>query len=209
MSYRYQQTPDTASALFRRPFIRLRKRSVTMLPNPLHPGIVHFPVVLAFLLPLFAIGAMWAIRRGARPRRAWSIPFAIAVALAASAWGAVETGEAQDKRVERIVAEQPLSAHEEMAETFLAASAGLALIAAVGLVGGLAGRAARATAVIGSLGLVVGAALVGHSGGQLVYRYGAASAYTSEPTALSDSTRAAQVLARRVDGRNADDDSER
>src|SRR5262245_43719996 len=108
-------------------------RSRFMLPNPLHPAIVHFPVVLAFLLPAFAVGALVAIRRGAAPRRAWAIPLAVGLALAASAWVAVETGEAQDERVERVVAEQPLSAHEEMAETFLTASAGLALIAAAGL----------------------------------------------------------------------------
>jgi uncharacterized membrane protein len=180
-----------------------------MLPNPLHPAIVHFPVVLAFLLPLFSIGALWAIRRGARPRRAWSIPLAVAAALAASAWAAVETGEAQDERVERVVAEQPLSAHEEMAEIFLAGSTGLALVAAVGLVGGLAGRAARVAALVGSLGLVVGATFVGHSGGQLVYRYGAASAYTSAQTALTDSARGRATVARRVDRRKGGDDGEK
>ena len=150
-----------------------------MLPNPLHPAIVHFPVVLAIILPLFAIGAAWAIRRGARPRRAWSIPIAVAAALALSAWAAVETGEEQDERVERVVAEQPLSAHEEMAEVFLAGSAALALLALAGLAPGIAGKAARGATVLGSLVLVVGAARVGHSGGQLVYRYGAASAYAT------------------------------
>ena len=151
-----------------------------MLPNPLHPAVVHFPVVLAFLLPLFVAGAVWAIRRGARPRRAWSVPLAAALALAASAWVAVETGKAQDERVERVVSEQPLSRHEEMAETFLTASAGLALVAAIGLVGGITGRAARITTALGSVGLLAGAAMVGHTGGQLVYKYGAASAYAND-----------------------------
>lgn len=148
-----------------------------MLPNPLHPAIVHFPLVLAFLLPLFAAGAVWAIRRGARPRRAWSIPIAASIVLAATAWAAVETGEAQDERVERVVAEKPLSAHEEMAETFLTASAGVALLATIGLVGGAIGGLARIATTMASLALVLGAIRVGHSGGQLVYRYGAANAY--------------------------------
>ena len=69
-----------------------------MLLDPLHPAVVHFPVVLAFLLPLFAAGALWAIRRGAAPRRAWLLPIAGAAALALSAWVAVETGEAQTER---------------------------------------------------------------------------------------------------------------
>ncbi len=175
-----------------------------MLPDPLHPAIVHFPVVLAFLLPVFSAGALWMIRRGARPRRAWAIPVAIAVALTLSSWAAVETGGAQDERVERVVAEQPLSAHEEMAETFLAGSVGLALIAAAGLIGGTAGRAARGTALIGSLALVVGAAYVGHSGGQLVYRYGAASAYASS-RAPTEPARASEAVARAESRRGGDD----
>jgi uncharacterized membrane protein len=145
-----------------------------MLLDPLHPAIVHFPVVLAFLLPLFAAGAIWAIRRGARPIRAWSIPVVGALALAASAWIAAETGEAQDERVEHVVAEQALHRHEKMAEAFLTASAGLAIVAAIGMLAGMPGRVAT---VVGSLGLVGGATAVGHSGGELVYRYGAASAY--------------------------------
>lgn len=176
-----------------------------MLPNPLHPAIVHFPVVLAVLLPLFAIGALWAIRRGARPRRAWGIPLAVAVALTVSAWGAVETGEEQDERVERVVTEQPLSAHEEMAETFLAGSAVLALIAAAGLIGGVVGRAARVTALLGSLALVAGAARVGHSGGELVYRYGAASAYASGQDGVNDNARAAKSVAGGDGARTGDD----
>lgn len=153
-----------------------------MLPNPLHPAIVHFPVVLAFLLPITIVGALWAIRRGARRTRAWSVPLMTAAALAVSAWAAVETGEAQDERVERVVAEAPLSAHEEMAEGFLAGAAGLAVVAAVGMFGGLIGGGARIVTGLGSLALIVGAARVGHSGGELVYRYGAASAYTSDRT---------------------------
>ena len=152
-----------------------------MLPNPLHPAVVHFPVVLAFLLPVFALGTLWIIHRGAPPLRAWSVPVALALVLAASAWLAVETGEPQAERVEDVVAEQPLETHEEMAETFYAGAAILALVAAAGLVGGLAGKVARVATVVGSLALVVGAALVGHSGGQLVYRYGAASAYAPGP----------------------------
>jgi uncharacterized membrane protein len=35
-----------------------------MLPDPLHPIVVHFPIVLVVLLPAFAIGALLVIRRG-------------------------------------------------------------------------------------------------------------------------------------------------
>ena len=176
-----------------------------MLPNPLHPAIVHFPLVLAFVLPLIAAGALWSIRRGARPRRAWSIPVIASLALVASAWVSVKTGEAQDERVERVVAEQPLSAHEEMAESFLGAAGAVTLVAAAGLVGGVIGGMARVATAIGSLVLVLGAARVGHSGGQLVYRYGAANAYVPASTSAASGNEA--TLAR--SGRGDDHDERR
>lgn len=180
-----------------------------MLPNPLHPAIVHFPVVLAFLLPLFAVGAVWAIRRGARVRRAWSIPLVAALALAASAWAAVETGEAQDERVEHVVARQPLHTHQELAEAFLTSSAVLAVIAAAGLLGGVAGKSARIVTAVGSLVLVAGAARVGHTGGQLVYRYGAASAYTTDSATSSIAARSAGARGERGSGESGEADEHR
>ena len=148
-----------------------------MLPNPLHPAVVHFPVVLAFLLPIFAIGALWVIRRGSRPRSAWSIPLALAVGLLISTWAAVQTGEAQEERVERVVADEPLETHEEAAKALIVSTSVVLLLMAGGLLPGRIGKSARVLGTIGAIALVVGAAWVGHSGGQLVYQYGAASAY--------------------------------
>ena len=153
---------------------------------PLHPVVVHFPIVLAVLLPISSVWALWAIRKGTTPRRAWSVPAAMAVALALSALVAVKTGEAQDERVERVVAEQPLETHEEAAETFLTLSSGLALLVAAGLVRGRAGGIARVLGTAGAAGLVAVAVYVGHSGGKLVYQYGAASAYATPDTRTSD-----------------------
>ena len=166
-----------------------------MLPTPLHPAVVHFPVVLAILLPLFVVGAVIAIRRGANARRAWMLPAAGAVALALSAFAAVQTGGSQGERVERVVSEQALESHEEKAEAFLTVSSIVAVLAVAGLVGGITGRTARVLTGVGTLALVGLVVVVGHSGGQLVYRYGAASAYTSQSggtpasTASTESTR--------------------
>jgi uncharacterized membrane protein len=150
-----------------------------MLPDPLHPAVVHFPIVLMFLLPLAGLVAFWQIRRGANTLRAWAFPLSVAAALAASSWLAVETGESQGEQVEEAVAEAPLESHEERAEQFLGLSAGLVLLTAAGLVRGRAGTVLRLTAVAGALGLVAVGAQVGHSGGELVYRYGAASVHTA------------------------------
>ncbi len=153
-----------------------------MLPNPLHPAVVHFPVVLAFLLPVSAVVAIWTISKGSRASRAWLVPLSIAAALSLSTWVAVETGEGQDRRIERFVQEKPLDAHQDGAEMFLTASIVVMLVTAGGLVRGGMGTISRAAASVASVALVAGAAYVGHTGGQLVYKYGAATAYTI-PTA--------------------------
>jgi len=175
-----------------------------MLPEPLHPAVVHFPIVLAFLLPLFALGAIWAIRKGARISRAWSLPLAFAAALALSSWVAVQTGEAQEDRVENTVAESAFETHEEAAQVFLAASALLVLVTAAGLAPGLIGRSARVVAAVAAFALVIGAARVGHSGGQLAYQHGAAAVYaTGNLPAGADTARLASAGQRRSRG---DDD---
>ena len=148
-----------------------------MLPEPLHPALVHFPIVLAALLPIFAVGALWAIRRGASPRRAWALPLALAVALSVSAWLAVETGQAQEDRVESVVSESVLHEHEEAGERFLVLAGVLTLVAAAGLIGGTTGTAARLVGTVGTLVVLAAGVQVGAAGGALVYEHGAAQAY--------------------------------
>ena len=149
-----------------------------MLPNPLHPAVVHFPIVLMLFLPIVAVVTLWAIRRGANPRRAWAIPFVVAGLLMLSTWVSVETGEEQSERVERAVPKQPMESHEEFAEVFFMLSGAVLVVAAAGMLNGRIGRASRVLASFGAVGLAAAGVRVGHSGGQLVYTHGAASAYT-------------------------------
>jgi len=143
-----------------------------MLPSPLHPAIVHFPVVLMVFLPLVALGALWAIRRGATPLRAWAMPAALAALLTLSAWAAVQTGEAQEEQVEDAVGEQALGTHEAAADRFLILSGIVLVVTAAGLARGRLGQAARPIAVVAALGLMAAGFQVGHTGGQLVYSNG-------------------------------------
>jgi len=163
-----------------------------MLPNPLHPAVVHFPIVLAVLAPLVAAGALWAIRRGVPSRRAWSVPALLLGALVLSGWVAAQTGEREEDRVERVVSERPIHAHEEAAELFVYATAGVLAIALVGLLPGAAGRAGRALGTVGTVALVVVGWNVGHTGGELVYRYGAAQAYSAPRAGGADVVRASR-----------------
>lgn len=158
-----------------------------MLGMPLHPLVVHFPIVLAVLLPIFAAVALWAIRRGTTPRRAWALPVAGAAALALSAFVATQTGEAQEDRVERVVPERAFDSHEEAAERFLVLSGVLFVVATVGLARGTIGRAARIVSTAGAVGLVAAGAQVGHTGGLLVYRDNAASAYATSSATTTGS----------------------
>ncbi len=153
-----------------------------MLPNPLHPAVVHFPIVLVVLLPFFVAGALWAVRRGVAPLRAWAFPVGVAVALFASSVVALRTGQAEEERVERVVTESALESHEEAAERFLVLAGVLLVVAAVGLTKGNLGVSARLLTLVGSLGLVAAGVQVGAAGGELVYTHGAASVYVSGQT---------------------------
>jgi hypothetical protein len=151
-----------------------------MLPSPLHPAVVHFPIVFAVLLPLAALGALWFIRKGSVPLRAWAFPLAIAVGLTGSAWVALQTGEAEEERVEAFVAEAAIHEHEEAAERFLLVAGVVTLVAGAGLLSGMFGSAARIVATAGTVAVLLAGVQVGRAGGELVYEHGAAQAYVSE-----------------------------
>lgn len=148
-----------------------------LIPDPLHPAVVHLPIALVLILPVVAIGALIAIRRGGRPVVAWGLTLAVLAALVASAWLATETGEQQEERVEAIVGDAPMHAHEEAAEVFLLLAFGVLVISAPGLRRGGIGRVARVAGVAGAVMLLGAGWRVGHSGGALVYQHGAAAAY--------------------------------
>lgn len=151
----------------------------TLIPDPLHPAVVHLPVALAVLLPIIVLGAIWFVRRGARPLAAWGVAVAFMGMLVASTLVARETGEQQEERVEAVVPEGALGTHERAADAFLVAAAGVLLVGLAGFAPGRLGQAGRWVAAAGTLAILVTGWQVGHSGGMLVYRDGAASVYAS------------------------------
>lgn len=176
-----------------------------MLPSPLHPAVVHFPIVLVFLLPVAAIAALWAIRRGSRPLRAWLVPTGVAAALALSSWVAVETGEQQEEKAEAAVSESLIHSHEEAAERFLMLSAAVLGVTALGLFQGRVGRALRMTGVAAALALVAAGYQVGHTGGKVVYGDGVRGGLVGSGAVARGEDRGDD--ARRERGRNeADED---
>jgi len=148
-----------------------------MLPDPLHPAVVHLPIGLAIVLPILALLLLGSIRRGLLAERTWIVVVLLQALLAGSAWLALETGEDQEERVERVVAERHIEAHEEAAERF-AWIAGLGILAVgAGMLPERAGLVGRIVGTLATVGALAAAVSAGHSGGELVYEHGAASAY--------------------------------
>lgn len=155
------------------------------LPSPLHPLIVHMPIALTVLLPLFAIGALVAIRRQARVQVAWGLTIGMLALLLGSGWLALQTGEIEEEKVERFVSEDAVEEHEEAGTQFVYAAGAVLLLSGVGLIRGRTGAAARVVVTLATIALVGMGYNVGHSGGGLVYGGGAAQAYSAGSGAVA------------------------
>ena len=148
-----------------------------------HPKVVHLPIALAVLMPFLsgAVAVSWWRRW--IPARGWLLIVGLQAILLAGAITAARTGEVEEERVEGVVAEAAIEAHEEAAETFVWASGAALVLMLVTLafLGGRAGRPLAAASVAATL-LVFGLGYrTGHAGGELVYRHGAAAAYLDQP----------------------------
>ena len=146
---------------------------------PLHPKLVHLPIALAVLMPLLSSGLLLAWWRGWLPRRAWILAASLQVLLALSGLAALRSGAADEERVERVVDERAIEAHEEAAEGFVLAAAAVAALA-LGVPFVHRERAARGLAVAAVAGTLLVSGLgyrTGAAGGRLVYAHGAARAF--------------------------------
>lgn len=165
------------------------------LPSPLHPAVVHFPIVLILLGTLVAVAAAFTSR--------WHVRWIAAILLTLGTLGTVvatRSGEEDGEAVERVAAISPLlEAHETWAERtqwISAATAALAIAAALSARWLLAHRALGAACALGALLASYCVYETGHRGGQLVYRHGAginlapASATGSAPTASAPRAKA-------------------
>jgi uncharacterized membrane protein len=152
-----------------------------LLPSPLHPLVVHFPVVLAVFLPFLALLAMIAIARGTPPRTAWGLVTVAAVLLFIGSHVAIWSGEQEEEKVEEVLDHDLIEEHEHHGER-LRLMAGIAVVVfAIGMGGGGFGRIARPVGFLLSVAILIQSIPAGHSGAMLVYRHGAAAAYVEQP----------------------------
>lgn len=155
-----------------------------------HPKLVHVPMALGVLMPLVTGGLLLAWWRNWLPPRAWYLAVGLQAILVGAGLLALQSGEAEEDRVERVVAERFIEAHEEAAQAFVGASG--AVLAVMLLAAALGGRRpGRRIAAVAALGTCVVFGLgwrTGQAGGSLVYEQGAASAYTAVPETATQAT---------------------
>lgn len=146
-----------------------------------HPKVVHIPMALAVLMPLVAGSLAVAWTTSWLPPRAWSIAVALQAVLFLGAVAAINTGGREEHRVESVVAESHIEAHEELATVFAGVSAVVFAVAALALVlrRKKAGLVLAGLTVLGSFVVLTLGIKAGHAGGELVYKYNAASAYST------------------------------
>lgn len=144
------------------------------IPSPLHPAIVHFPIVLILLGTLVAIVAAF-IRR-------WHLPWLSAGLLTLGALGAIGatwSGGEDEEMAENLSpqADKILEEHEEWGErtrnvAIAAAVLGVAALIVASRFPKVSRGLSTATALV-AIGASYCVAETGHYGGLLVYKHGA------------------------------------
>lgn len=143
-----------------------------MIPSPLHPAIVHFPIVLILIGTLVAVAAAFT--------RRWQLPWIAAGLLLAGAAGAVAatwTGDEEQEMAGELSsqAEKILEEHEEWGEATRNSAIAAALLACTALAVGrfpLLSRGLAVTTVLAAVASSYCVVQTGHYGGQLVYKHG-------------------------------------
>jgi len=149
-----------------------------MFDLPLHPIAVHFPIVLGVILPFAALLIWWAIRKEYLQQKAWVLVVLLALTYGISSFVAVALGGKDEDKVEKVVSEKVIHEHEEAGELIPWIATGLFLFSMVGFLPKNSHRIRLALAVL-SLVAIIPLANTGHTGGKLVYQYGAANAHLS------------------------------
>lgn len=152
---------------------------MNFIPDPLHPAVVHFPIVLILVGTLLAVvAAFW--RWGA-------LPAVVAGCLAFGAlgvWVAIQTGESDGGLLESLgtQAESLVEAHERWAERTLIVTTVAAFASIASALLFRFPRVARSLGAVAALVACLASYSVyetGHRGGALVFWHGAGVNVTS------------------------------
>jgi uncharacterized membrane protein len=155
------------------------------LPDPLHPALVHFPIVLILIgMAVAVIAVFW--RKGYIPIFA----AALLTCGALGAWVALATGKSDGGLVETLSApaEALLEAHETWAERTVTAATTAAVLAIGAIATFRFPRVMRGLSVATALVAMVAAWTVfetGHRGGAMVYKHGIGVSASSATPSLA------------------------
>ncbi len=147
-----------------------------MFDLPLHPIIVHFAIVVGIAIPFIGFGLWYAIKNNWVSAKAWRVVVGMAFLYTALAIVTVQLGEADEEKVEKIVAEDVIEHHEEAAEPIPWIAGVLFLAAFAGCRGKNTRKLQLGFSLVALLALIP-LMNAGHTGGELVYKYGAANAH--------------------------------
>ncbi len=149
--------------------------------TPLHPAIVHFPIALAFILPALILVFALMIKKNKMSPQAWFIIIGLQLVTTVTGYVSLESGEEAEDVVEKVLDKKLIHEHEERAEIFVGSTV-IALVLSTAAFFLRKEFQFILKLVVFGLSLVSSflAYRTGHSGGELVYRYGAASAYALE-----------------------------
>jgi len=152
---------------------------------PFHPIIVHLPLALTFILPLLLLAFAYFIKSNKMSPSAWLIIIGFQAILAGSGYLALETGETDEKIAAKVVSKSLIHEHEEKAEIFVGVTV-LALVVSVAafFIKKDLQFYLQLGVVILSLVACFLAYRTGESGGELVYRYGAAGGHIGKDLQL-------------------------
>lgn len=176
-----------------------------MFDLPLHPIVVHFPIVLGTLLPFLAILLWWAIKKWQWTPKVWALVSAVALVYTLSAATAVQLGEEDEEKVEKIISEKVIEEHEEAGELIPWIAGTLFLISLGGLTVKIP-KQARLAMIVLSLVAVAPLINAGHTGGELVYKHGASVAHL--PPDHKAAIQSGTILELHQQGDNGHDDND-
>lgn len=149
---------------------------------PIHPIVVHIPLVLAGLTPIVAGWLAWQTWQGRGSRRAWFVAFALQAVIVGSALVAIDTGGDEAEVVRKVVPHGTIGEHAHEARQFtMAAGAVAAMLLAAVVFTDKKAAVAGAVAAAASLFVVLLGIRAGHAGGKLVFEYDAGAAYLKIP----------------------------
>lgn len=135
-----------------------------MFDLPFHPIVVHIPLALSALMPILIGVVLWGQKKEWFSPKTWLLLVFLQTLVVGTGYIAMQLGERDGEKVERVVAESFIEAHEEWAEIFVWTDAGLLVLMVVPVVIKRA-RFAKPLSLAGAVLALIPAIYAGHSGG--------------------------------------------